>query len=127
VLFITHDLGVVSEICDRVIVMYAGRVVEELSVDRLFDGASHPYTKGLIKSIPIIGRNKKKLYSIQGTVPSPQNIPKGCSFAPRCEFAMDICWQKEPDLFDSTHGKSRCWLEVEDKEERHDTKYAYRS
>jgi peptide/nickel transport system ATP-binding protein len=127
VLFITHDLGVVSEICDRVIVMYAGRVVEELSVDRLFDGASHPYTKGLIKSIPIIGRNEKKLYSIQGTVPSPRSMPKGCTFAPRCDFAMDVCWQKEPDLFDSTHGKSRCWLEVEDKEEGHDSKYAYRS
>ncbi|OZU87174.1 peptide ABC transporter ATP-binding protein [Virgibacillus indicus] len=127
VLFITHDLGVVSEICDRVIVMYAGRIVEELSVDRLFEDASHPYTKGLIKSIPIIGQNKKKLFSIPGTVPSPRNMPKGCKFAPRCEFAMDICWQKEPALLDSNYGKSRCWLEAEDKEEAYDSKYSYRS
>ncbi|WP_407270092.1 ABC transporter ATP-binding protein [Radiobacillus sp. PE A8.2] len=116
VLFITHDLGVVSEICDRVIVMYAGRVMEELSVDKLFEEASHPYTKGLIKSIPKIGENKKKLFSIPGTVPSPRNMPKGCKFAPRCDFAMDICIQEEPELFESNYGKSRCWLEAKEKE-----------
>nr|WP_074435598.1 ABC transporter ATP-binding protein [Oceanobacillus jeddahense] len=120
ILFITHDLGVVSEICDRVIVMYAGRIVEELPVEKLFEEASHPYTKGLVKSIPKIGANRKKLFSISGTVPNPSNMPKGCKFAPRCEFAMDICWEKEPDLLETTNGKSRCWLEVERKEEAYE-------
>ncbi|WP_066187872.1 MULTISPECIES: ABC transporter ATP-binding protein [Gracilibacillus] len=126
VLFITHDLGVVSEICDRVVVMYAGRVVEELPVDRLFEDARHPYTKGLIQSIPKIGANKRKLFSIAGTVPSPRNMPTGCKFAPRCEYAMDICRQKEPDLLPSKYGKSRCWLESTGEEEAYERELSYR-
>lgn len=126
VLFITHDLGVVSEICDRVIVMYAGRVVEELTVDRLFEDASHPYTKGLIKSIPKIGQNTKKLFSIPGTVPSSLNMSSGCKFAPRCDFSMDICTRTEPNLLDSEYGRSRCWLEVKE-EERYEQQHSYRS
>src|SRR5690625_5390132 len=95
VLFITHDLGVVSELCDRVIVMYAGRIVEEATVKELFNNPKHPYTKGLIDSVPKIGANQGKLYSIPGTVPNPTDIPQGCKFAPRCAQAMDICRSEE--------------------------------
>jgi len=110
VLFITHDLGVVSELCDRVIVMYAGRIVEEATVKELFNNPKHPYTKGLIDSVPKIGANQGKLYSIPGTVPNPTDIPQGCKFAPRCAQAMDICFQKEPELFALDGRHSRCWL-----------------
>lgn len=120
VLFITHDLGVVSEICDRVIVMYSGRVVEELKTKDLFEQPSHPYTKGLVKSIPRSGYHKNILYSIPGTVPNSKDLPKGCKFAPRCEFVMPHCLEKEPSLLPSKTGKSRCWLEDQkDKEGNH--------
>lgn len=119
ILFITHDLGVVSEICDRVIVMYAGRIVEEATVEELFNNPKHPYTKGLIKSVPIIGSSREELYSIPGTVPNPTNMPKGCKFAPRCPLVMDICREKEPELFSEDSHSSRCWLHQTDvKEER---------
>ncbi|WEG19219.1 ABC transporter ATP-binding protein (plasmid) [Alkalihalophilus pseudofirmus] len=118
VLLITHDLGVVAEVCDRVIVMYAGRIVEEATTEELFDNPRHPYTQGLIASIPKIGSNKKKLTSIPGTVPNPSDMPVGCKFAPRCSKVMEVCYEKEPNLLSVGKRASRCWLEaVEDVEE----------
>ncbi|HET7581110.1 MAG TPA: ABC transporter ATP-binding protein [Bacillales bacterium] len=114
-ILITHDLGVVAEMCDRVVVMYAGKVVEEADVLELFDHPKHPYTKGLIKSIPKLHQNAKRLDSIPGNVPDPSNIPKGCKFAPRCSEVMDLCWGKEPELRPVQNGHNcRCWLYSED-------------
>lgn len=111
ILMITHDLGVVAEMCDRVIVMYAGRIVEEAPVVDLFKNPLHPYTQGLIKSVPILRSGIKKLNSIPGNVPDLSMLPKGCKFAPRCEFAMDICNEKEPELMELGNGRRcRCYL-----------------
>ena len=98
IVFITHDLGVVAELCDEVVVMYAGKVVERTSVDELFTNPQHPYTWGLLGSLP--GRNlrSKRLYSIPGTPPSLLNPPAGCRFAARCAHVMDICRTDEPVL-----------------------------
>lgn len=111
VMMITHDLGVVAEVCTRVIVMYLGQVIEEADVNSLFTKPLHPYTKGLIKSIPRIdGDRTQKLYMIPGTVPSLSNIPKGCRFAPRCSFADEKCWNDAPILeVANTSQKVRCW------------------
>lgn len=101
ILLITHDLGVVAEICDYVYVMYTGKIMEHGDVFEIFDNPLHPYTVGLLKSIPKITEKKekdKKLYSISGMVPNLLHLPKGCSFYPRCKFAMDICREKEPEL-----------------------------
>lgn len=112
ILLITHDLGVVAEMCNRVIVMYAGKVVEEANVKTIFHNPAHPYTKGLIKSTPRIIGEMKRLYSIPGNVPSINEMPEGCSFAPRCEYAMDKCHKEKPELrFIEEGHKSRCWLE----------------
>ncbi|GGK29492.1 peptide ABC transporter ATP-binding protein [Caldalkalibacillus thermarum] len=111
VIMITHDLGVVAEICTRVVVMYLGQVIEEADVESLFFRPLHPYTKGLLKSVPQLdGDRTKKLHVIKGIVPSLQNIPQGCRFAPRCEYADDLCHQKPPELeaVDSRQ-KVRCW------------------
>ncbi|MFD2211468.1 ABC transporter ATP-binding protein [Virgibacillus halophilus] len=118
ILFITHDLGVVSEICDRVIVMYAGVVVEEGKTQEIFNHPKHPYTKGLIKSMPKIGEKRKRLNAIPGQVPSPSGMPKGCKFAPRCPHAMDICHRQEPVLkMEPNYRKHRCWLFQDHKKE----------
>lgn len=111
VIMITHDLGVVAEICTRVVVMYLGQVIEEATVETLFSTPLHPYTKGLLKSIPKIdGDRTKKLHTIKGVVPSLENVPKGCRFAPRCSFADDKCINKEPLLESLQLGqKVRCW------------------
>lgn len=124
ILLITHDLGVVAEMCDRVIVMYAGKIVEESDVYTLFENPQHPYTKGLLQSIPKLGHPTDKLESIPGNVPTPKQMPVGCKFAPRCAFAMDICLQKEPDLYtiDETH-TSRCWLHEEGVMTNEDANY----
>lgn len=114
ILFITHDLGVVAEMCDRVLVMYAGKIVEEGSVEDLFENPQHPYTQGLIDSVPKLGANEGRLSSIDGTVPSPTEMPKGCKFAARCKFAMDICRTEEPPYFENEKGqRSLCWLHDE--------------
>ncbi|WP_251548903.1 ABC transporter ATP-binding protein [Neobacillus muris] len=111
VLLITHDLGVVAEMCDRVVVMYAGRVVEEADVFELFESPKHPYTKGLINSVPKLGQQKDRLDSIKGNVPDPSNLPKGCKFAPRCIEALPICFQEEPAEIIFENGRScSCWL-----------------
>ncbi|WCH48262.1 ABC transporter ATP-binding protein [Lysinibacillus sp. OF-1] len=111
ILLITHDLGVVAEMCDKVVVMYAGQVVEEADVFELFASPKHPYTKGLIASVPKIGDKKEVLDSIDGQVPSPQNMPKGCKFAPRCDHAMSICHQESPPTLKiSATRQCSCWL-----------------
>ncbi|MBM7587126.1 peptide/nickel transport system ATP-binding protein [Bacillus pakistanensis] len=118
VLLITHDLGVVAEMCDRVVVMYAGRVVEEASVIDLFEDPKHPYTKGLIGSVPKIGEKREKLDSISGNVPDPSNMPMGCKFAPRCKEAMPICFEEEPDTVSFENNRScSCWLFHEERGE----------
>jgi peptide/nickel transport system ATP-binding protein len=111
ILLITHDLGVVSEIAERVVVMYGGQVVEEASVEDLFDEPFHPYTEGLMASIPAIDGEITRLQSIEGNVPSPENMPIGCRFAPRCVKAFDRCHQELPQLKQVNGGRSvRCFL-----------------
>ena len=98
VLLITHDLGVVAEVCDRVVVMYAGRVVEEAPVYELFNKPRHPYTMGLLRSIPKLGQRSEYLPTIEGTVPSLLKLPQGCRFQTRCPHVQDICRREDPPL-----------------------------
>lgn len=110
ILLITHDLGVVAEMCTRVIVMYAGEIVEEAPVEELFNHPAHPYTEGLIASVPKLGSGVKVLPSIPGSVPDLSMLPKGCRFAPRCKYATERCRNEEPDLFQiSANQRCRCW------------------
>ncbi len=114
ILLITHDLGVVAEMCDRVVVMYAGRAVEESDVYSIFSNPKHPYTQGLLASIPKMGERVDRLQSIPGNVPIPTRMPEGCKFAPRCPLAMEVCWEKEPAYKEvSTKHSVRCWLHEE--------------
>jgi oligopeptide/dipeptide ABC transporter ATP-binding protein len=115
VILITHDLGVVAEMAERVAVMYAGEIVEQTDVNRLFDEPLHPYTQGLIGSIPVLGEIKEKLDVIPGSVPNLVNLPPGCRFAPRCQarvkYGLTICTDEDPPLEDIKPGhKVRCWL-----------------
>lgn len=111
IMFVTHDLGVVAEMCDRVVVMYAGRVVERGDVYQIFENPKHPYTKGLLKSVPVLRQKIERLASIPGNVPSPKNMPKGCKFAPRCSEAFDKCWEEEPSFYNvEENHSSKCWL-----------------
>jgi oligopeptide/dipeptide ABC transporter ATP-binding protein len=115
VILITHDLGVIAEMADRVAVMYAGEIVEQTSIRTLFKEPLHPYTQGLIGSTPVLGRVRDKLDVIPGTVPNLVNLPEGCRFAPRCRARVNhnlaICTDKEPDLIQIGEGhKIRCWL-----------------
>jgi oligopeptide/dipeptide ABC transporter ATP-binding protein len=115
VILITHDLGIVAEMADRVAVMYAGEVVEEADVRTIFRNPLHPYTKGLIGSIPVLGALRERLEVIPGVVPSMIDLPPGCRFAPRCgprvEHGLQICTEQEPDLREVEDGhKARCWL-----------------
>lgn len=111
ILIITHDLGVVSEVADRVVVMYAGQVVEEAVVEDLFEDPLHPYTTGLMGSIPSIDQDHSRLTSIEGNVPSPENLPQGCRFAPRCPHAFDRCFGEMPELVRKQGNRSvRCFL-----------------
>lgn len=112
VIMITHDLGVVAEVCSRVVVMYLGQVVEEAEVEALFENPLHPYTMGLLKSIPKIdGERKTKLSTIGGTVPALNEVPQGCRFATRCAYATEQCLKEEPILEDvpNENRKVRCW------------------
>lgn len=110
IILITHDLGIVAQIADNVMVMYAGEAVEYTDVRSIFKHPLHPYTIGLLESIPKINENKDKLYNIKGTVPSPKDYPKGCRFAPRCDFAFEKCLTDKPALKEIEEGhKVRCW------------------
>ena len=120
VILITHDLGVVSGMCKRICVMYAGRIVERADTDDLFREAKHPYTRGLIQSVPRIDKvTQRRLYSIPGTPPNLINIPDCCPFHPRCEHAMDVCRRTYPAETDFGNGHSvSCWLPVDTPQKR---------
>jgi oligopeptide/dipeptide ABC transporter ATP-binding protein len=112
VLLITHDLALVAETCSRVVGMYLGQVVEEADAAVLFSDPAHPYTRGLIQSIPhIAGERPKRLFMIEGTVPLLDQIPRGCRFSPRCLHALDRCREETPDLRPlGGSRKIRCWF-----------------
>ena len=115
VILITHDLGVIAEMAERVAVMYAGEIVEQTDVDALFEQPLHPYTQGLIGSIPVLGEIKDRLEVIPGSVPNLVNLPPGCRFAPRCaareKFGLKVCAEFKPDLIEAKPGHLvRCWL-----------------
>ncbi|MEH7076496.1 ABC transporter ATP-binding protein [Neobacillus drentensis] len=112
IILITHDLGVVAEICERVIVMYAGQIVEQGDVRTILKDPQHPYTKGLLKSVPDLRGKKERLYSIPGTVPTPGTIQKGCRFAARCSGAFGQCHEETPDLYKTEKDghEVRCFL-----------------
>ena len=111
IIMVTHDLALEFEICNRIIIMYAGQVYEEAPHEELFTNPLHPYTIGLLKSIPKITPEKIRLSAINGSVPNPTNLPDGCSFYSRCPRAMDVCKENKPKLFyvNSRHSV-RCWL-----------------
>ena len=110
IILITHDLGIVAQIAKNVMVMYAGQEVEYASVNEIFDNPMHPYTVGLLNSIPKINQEQSELFTIKGTVPSPKDYPKGCRFAPRCEHATEKCLNELPGLIDvGGNHKVRCW------------------
>ncbi|MEJ8544984.1 oligopeptide/dipeptide ABC transporter ATP-binding protein [Brevibacillus borstelensis] len=116
-IMITHDLGVVAETCDRVMVMYAGQVIEQADVRTLLRTPKHPYTIGLINSTPHKSKGARRLNSIAGSVPSPDEYPVGCRFAPRCDKAMPICSTQRPPLLELDQEAScRCWLYEEKAE-----------
>lgn len=110
IILITHDMGVVADMADDILVMYAGRVMEHAGAVELFQNPCHPYTKALLKSIPRLDKEVDMLHSIKGSVPSPYSMPKGCKFCDRCECPMDKCREQEPELFDVNGHKVRCWL-----------------
>lgn len=127
VILITHDLGVIAELADRVAVMYAGRIVEQSDVMTIFEEPLHPYTQGLIASIPILGKLKDRLEVIPGSVPNLIGLPPGCRFAPRCrsrvEYSLEVCTEVEPELCDVSSNNSdhkvRCWLYYDNDEVSH--------
>ncbi len=110
VMLITHNLGIVAETCQRAVVMYAGQVIEEAAVEELFEQPLHPYTRGLMQSAPRLGKPKEKLHVIEGSVPDIKQMPKGCRFHPRCEFANHLCRDEEPPIEERGNGRRvRCW------------------
>ncbi|MCS6964781.1 ABC transporter ATP-binding protein [Thermoflexus sp.] len=118
IILITHDMGIVAEMCDRVAVMYAGQIIEEADVRTIFRNPQHPYTRGLLGSIPVMGVVKPRLDTIPGTVPNLINLPPGCRFAPRCQARLEhrarlgnLCLEENPPLFHTGPGHQvRCWL-----------------
>ncbi|WP_438491233.1 ABC transporter ATP-binding protein [Paenibacillus sp. IHBB 3054] len=111
ILMITHDLGVVAEMCDRVVIMYAGQIVEETDVATLYNNPLHPYTQGLLASLPQLAGDNDRLSSIPGQVPNPANLPPGCRFAPRCPMVVQRCWEERPELLEIQPGHTcRCLL-----------------
>ncbi|MFC4736395.1 ABC transporter ATP-binding protein [Bacillus daqingensis] len=113
-MLITHDLGVVAETCDYVAVMYAGKIIEYADVETLFSKPKHPYTVGLLKSLPRHDIDQDELEVIRGMVPRPDELPEGCRFAPRCPFARDMCHERLPDLEELEDGNQvRCWIHTD--------------
>ncbi len=110
IIFITHDFGIVAKMCDRVAVMYAGRIVETGDVRQIFNHPQHPYTQALISSVPKLEEKTERLYSIEGQPPALYNLPTGCAFAPRCPYVMDVCREEYPPIFDQGDDQlSACW------------------
>jgi len=109
VLLITHDLGVVSETCSRVVVMYGGQIMEESPVEELFENPLHPYTRGLIRSLPMWGAPGERLAPIPGTPPDLLSPPTGCPFVERCPEAMKICLEHRPDFYVQNKHRAACW------------------
>lgn len=117
IILVTHDLGVVAELCDRVVVLYGGKIMEEGTVEEIFYSPKHPYTKGLLKSIPSVKNSKERLIPIAGSPPDLLNPPKGCPFCYRCNKAMQLCVEENPKFYGDEEGhKCACWLQ--DKEVR---------
>ncbi len=111
IMMITHNLGVVAETSDDVVVMYMGKVVEQSDARRVFHDPKHPYTQGLMKSIPSLARREERLEPIKGVVPDPYSLPPGCVFNPRCPYVMEVCVNEEPPFFDVEGGHwAKCWL-----------------
>ena len=111
IMLIRHDLGVISQPCERVIVMYAGEIVEQAPIRELFSHPSHPYTQGLIASVPRMKQTEKLLHTIPGMVPGVQDMPEGCRFAPRCSRAQERCMKEKPPTFAVNDGHyAACWL-----------------
>ena len=109
-IFITHDFGIVAKMCDRVAVMYAGKIVEMGSVRDIFNNPSHPYTEALLASVPKMEEDVERLYAIEGQPPTLHNLPAGCSFAARCPYVMDKCREEYPPEFPLNEGHySACW------------------
>ncbi len=113
VMLVTHDMGVIAETCDRVAVMYAGRVVEIGPVQAVIHESAHPYTRGLMGSIPSMEDNRDRLLQIDGAMPRLNAIPTGCAFNPRCPQAFDRCRQERPDLMQASHTQAACWLHAQ--------------
>lgn len=110
IILITHNMGVVAEVCDYVYVMYAGKVMEQAETFELFDHTAHPYTQGLLKSIPKLDSREERLYTIEGVVPNLLHLPKGCRFCTRCEYATERCRNEEPQMYETAGGhKVRCF------------------
>jgi len=108
---VTHDLGLVAETCDRVAVMYAGRIVETGSVEKVFEEPAHPYTRALMMALPELGARKERLFQIKGEPPNLLDLAPGCSFAPRCAEAREICEREYPPVFLTGKGSTAsCWL-----------------
>lgn len=118
ILYITHDLGTLARICDRVAVMYAGRIVEQTTVESLFQRPAHPYTEALLQSIPRMDRKVHRFPSIEGSPPLVYDLPPGCAFAPRCPRVQEVCRQESPPVtsLDPDHSVA-CWLHVKDEHE----------
>ena len=118
IMLITHNLGVVAEMCDRVMVMYLGKVIEEGSAVDIFYNPRHPYTRGLLASIPQIGLSAR-LTPIDGAVPMMQDIPEGCYFAPRCPYVMPVCEDDPPMFYPAESQRAKCWLYSDEALQRH--------
>ena len=111
IIFITHDLGVVAELCDRVVVMYGGLIMEEAPIEEIFANPLHPYTMGLLASIPGVHKDKsERLQSIAGSPPDMTSPPAGCPFAPRCPYARNICAAECPPYVQAGGHRAMCWL-----------------
>ncbi len=125
IIFITHDLAVVAQLCNRVLVMYGGMVMEEASIEDLFNHTAHPYTLGLFQSMPAAGQNKaERLEPIDGSPPDMLKPPKGCPFAPRCKYVRQICLDELPPMTEITSGhRSLCWLQTEEGLEQEDNPF----
>ena len=115
IIMVTHDLGVIAELCDEIIVMYGGRICERGTADEIFYNPCHEYTKGLLRSIPAAGASKERLIPISGTPINMLNLPKGCAFCPRCDAAMKICLDEQPEeiVINENH-KASCWCNIRD-------------